>query len=807
MAGCGRFRAVRTIVALAAAALGVSASGAAAEAATNPLQITVQVGYHSSFKLGEWMPVAVDLTNQGSQIDGTLEIDGSNSLSGKGGPPVGSAVYQTPLSLASGATKHFRTYVSQDFPGTVNVRVVQGGHVVASQAASVSNTVSGLLVGILSDDPSALDGIAAIHPAGNTPTVVHIGVADLPDSALVLRAFDLIAVDNFSTDTLTAGQKNALVDYVMQGGSLLVGTGGSWHKTLAGLPDAIVPMQVTGSTVLASSRGLGGLTGIEIATGSLRPGTNAWLAEGSRPLIIEAQVGSGLVGMSTFDWAQGSVVASADANTLLRQVVIRSTLGSINTSGASSIAVAKGGGVNTSVAARGGSLSSALANVPALDLPAWWLIGVLVLLYILVVGPVNYFVLRAAGRRALAWITVPAIAVVASGGAYGASIVTKGTAVVANEISIIHVQPGWDRAYNEDYTGIVAPTRGDYEVSLGSRQTMISPIYYYSNSSDPSLGLMRVNTATGGITLPGMTAFTLRGFASETITSAPSVTGTAHIVGGNLVGTIKNVSSVTFSDGVVFSGSAYQMLNRLGPGGSEAFSLAPSMNNFNGPPVFMQIYPNALCCMGGPPNSNSRVERRNETRTAILSTLSVNNYAGLPTSATPLVVLWTDQPFQQVSVNGGHPRTYMNSAVVLTLPVGQVGSGALPAGVIGGRLIDIDATLNQGGPPGLLIAESGSLTYSFLPSLAPGTHLTKVSITSNNIYGPKFANGTGGPVTVKGYVWDWTNQAWVSISYADNALTQVPDSAVNPTTGEVRFKESADGQFTAGQLTIQGTVK
>src|SRR5438128_10322336 len=131
MAGCGRRLAVRAGAACFAAVLGAGSTALVSEAAT-PLQITGQVGYHNTVKLGQWVPVTVDLTNSGPAVDGTLEVQANNST-GNGGPPLGAATYQTPISLASGATKHVRTYVTQDVPGTVAVRVVQDGHVLASQ--------------------------------------------------------------------------------------------------------------------------------------------------------------------------------------------------------------------------------------------------------------------------------------------------------------------------------------------------------------------------------------------------------------------------------------------------------------------------------------------------------------------------------------------------------------------------------------------------------------------------------------------------------------------------------------------------
>lgn len=805
MPGCGRCLSVRSgLAATLAACLAVLASAVASEAAGNRIEIAVQSGYHGAVKLGVWMPITVDVTNHGQQLDGTLEIATSTSLMGKGGPPSGNAVYSTPLTLAPGATKHFRTYVTQDMQGSIDVRVLEAGRVVGSTQLPPPGNVPGLLVAVLSDDATALDGIAAIHPSGVASTVVHLAGSDLADSALVLRGFDLIAVDNFSTDTLTAGQRNALVDYVMQGGSLLIGTGGAWHKTLAGLPAAIVPMQVTGTAVLAASHALPGVSGLEVATGSAATGASAWLTDGDRPLVIEAPVGAGMVALSTFDWAQGQIAASAGGAAVLRQVVVRSTYGSSGSSASSSLSFSKAG-IPISIAARGGSMTQALTNVPALDLPAWWLIGALVLVYVLLVGPINYFVLRAIGRRALAWITVPAIAVVASGGAYGASVLTKGTSVIANEIAIAHVQPGWDRAYNEAYTGIVAPSRGDYDVALGSRRPLISPLAYYNGPADSSQTDLRINTATGAITLPSMTAFTLRGFATEEIGPAPAVVVSTQLVGGQLKGTVKNVSSVAITDGVIIAGSAYQTFGWLAPGATASFSVTPSTTSgVNGNPIAMSIYPSSMCC-GGPVNNSPDTERRNQMRSAVLQMISANGYTPMPVTSAPNLVLWTKQPFEQVTVNGARPRTYVESALVVAVPLGQPGTGPIPSGIVNGRVIDLDASLQPMGPPGLLVASAGSITYSFNPGLGPGHQLLGATLSSSNPFGPKFA-GQNGPAAVKGEVWDWTESAWASVKYADGGNTSLPDSAINRATGEVRLRLSSEGQFSTGYMSMTGTV-
>ncbi len=771
------------------------------QASTKQLTVTVQVGYSNTIKLSQWMPVIVNITNSGPPLEGTLEIQAPNSFSGKGGPPGGStAVYESPISLATGSTKHFRSYVLEDQAGPISIQVVQNGRVVDSEQASVAAAPSGLLAAVLSDQPSALDALAGIHPGGPGPSVIHFAAADLPDSALLLRAFDLVAIDDFSTDTLTTAQRNALVDYAMNGGSLLIGTGGSWHKTIASLPSSILPMQLTGSAALGQSTALGGLTGVEVATGTLA-GATTWLSEGDKPLLVEKSVGQGYVSLATFDWNQDLITGWSGTPALLRQVFVRSVSGL----GGSQSSGFGGPGIG-SVSAKGGTISQALGSLPSLNLPGWWLVGALIVAYVALVGPVNYFVLRKINRRALAWLTVPVIVIVSSAGAYGASVLMKGRSAQANEVSIIHTIPGWNRAYAEEYTGILTPTRGDFNVSISGAPTLVSPIYYYNGGFGTSQPGVQVDTTTGSIKLPGMTAFTMRGFATEQITTAPDMEVDAHLLNGLLVGTVKNLSAASYTDGVVIAGNSFQKFGALGPGVTVNFSFAPTVANFNGMPAFMTIYPNSLYGQGMQSASTSDGEREAEAKTAILSTLPINGSSGITASAMPTVVAWSRQSSEVLTIDGSRPRLYAENAVVTTAAVSQIGRGALPAGVVPARLVDLEGDMQaQGGPPGLTILQSGSLTYDMAPELAPGTHLDSVSISSSNQFGGK-GIASGAPGTINGQVWDWSRGAWVDLAYKDGGNTSVPEGAVNPTTGEVRLKLTSGGPFSSGWLSLAGTV-
>ena len=802
----------RLAIASLLAALALPLGSAVADAAGSPISLTVHLGYQDVVKPGDWMPVTVDMHSSGLAVDGTLEVQ--EYLNSQ--PTVtGLAVYQQPISLAAGATKRVRAYVDVDSTGgSVVARIVEGGRVIASQS-SVNNGTTTTLIGVLSDVSTTLDDFAAIHPASVSARVVHLHLDELPDSAIALRAFDILAIDDFSTDALTAAQRTAIADYVYAGGSLVIGTGAAWHKTLAGLPAAIVPMTISGSTVVDAT--MPGAAAVEVATGSISNGS-AWLTAGGQPLLIERTVGAGSVNLASFDWNQEPLAVSQSSRTILRQVMARTIFATIGQSGNSVIFAGPGpgpimggyGGTRPSLAVRSGALTSVLGNLPSLDLPSLQLTGALVLLYVLVVGPINYIVLGAMHRRALAWITVPLIAIVASAGAYGAGVFTKGRSVQANQVAILHLQPGWSHAYQETYTGVIPPSRGDYQATVGDEQVLISPIANsYGGANTPSL---RVDVRSNSVTMAGMTAFALGGFATEGLSPSPALTAHLSLVNGKLRATIENHSDLSFSDGVLIAGDAFQTFGTLGPGAVRTIDMTPAAPNTNGQPLYMRVYnSNAYYGGYGPGTpSMSPAERDNYAKGQILAQLTTGgSFKGVYAPSAPMVVAWTHQSFQDVTVSGSHPRSSALAAVALSLPVDQIGTGTLPAGVVSSRIVDIVGDSQGQGPPGTLVLQNGSVTYEFAPNLAHGARLTGASISSANPYGPKFGGGPGGNAPgLQGQVWDWSSSSWIDINYQDNGTTALPDGAVNPTTGAVRVRVTAsNGGFLAGSLGLSGTVQ
>jgi hypothetical protein len=820
-----RIRPTRLILAGLLAGLIAPGLAAGGHAEDRQISLTVHVGYRDITRAGQWMPVTVDATNRGSDFQGVLELQSqdANPFLAKGafpGPNAagGPATYRIALNLPAGASKHLRSYVLTDNPSPqIVARLVENGHVAASQPA-IAPTSAGLLVGVLSDQPSALDDFGALHLPGNqAPQVVHLRRDDIADSGILLRAFDVLAIDDFPTDSLTAAQRTALGDYVAVGGNLLLGLGAAWHKTLGGLPPDLVPMQITGTTQLKGSKALP--EAAEVATGSPING-QVWLSDAGYPLLIERPLGSGTVTLATFDWAQDPVFGWSGTRGLLRKFAVRNFFAGqgqtmpFGIGGAGGAMPAFYGNTSGSITQRSNYVMGALQNLPALDLPSLRVTGLLVLLYVLLVGPLNYIALRAIGRRELAWITVPVVAVVFAAGAYGLAVTTKGRSVQSNQVSIVHVASGWKDAYQETYTGIFTPTRGDYQVAIGGGHSLIAPLGY---AGTPSQGSLRVLPDQNAVDLLGVTAYTLRGFATESTVAAPQLTVNVKLSGGKLVGRIENHASVTYPDAVLIAGDSYQIIGKLAPGAGADIELEAKVSaQFGGgTPLAYRIYSSGQY-FGPRPyvGRQSDAQREAQERGQVLQLL-VGNYGfkgmGLPVLA-PQLIVWTRDSVQPIKVNGSTPRPHALNAIAIPLAIDALGPGTLPAGIVTGRLVDVDGEAFSQGPPGTLSIQSGSATFEFSPRLTAGSRLTDISISSSNPYG-RFGPGgvpAGAPTTE---AWDWSKSAWVPVSLKENTTTAVPDSLFDSITGTLRLRISSAGgssgitSFTMPTMSLTGTVQ
>ena len=252
----------------------------------------------------------------------------------------------------------------------------------------------------------------------------------------------------------------------------MIGAGADWRRTLTGLPGELVPLHATG-TASASLSAIAALAGrpedvvTTIADGDLAPGARAVASEpGGRPLLIENDYGGGVITLLAFDpgaeplASQGALVTPAWTQAVGR--VLDHPPGALPS--ARTVP-----GVEATVAA-------ALPPLRSADLPSPWLVGPLLLGYLLLVAPVNYLVLRRRLRRPdLLWVTAPLIAAVFTGAFYWLGTDLQG-GVQDAELQVLRLAPNGSVA-QVDYHRVLFRQRGDHRIEM-VRPGLAAPLTY-----------------------------------------------------------------------------------------------------------------------------------------------------------------------------------------------------------------------------------------------------------------------------------------------------------------------------------------
>ncbi len=216
------------------------------------------------------------------------------------------------------------------------------------------------------------------------------------------------------------------------------------------------------------------------------------------------------------------------------------------------------------------NLLNAVSQLPALALPP--IGGLLALLagYIILVGPVNYLVLRRIDRREWAWVSIPLLIVGFTVGAYGI-----GRRAPRQRR---HRPRGLDRPRRRVtagrgtslvYAGVFSPSRRTYQVERAragpsSRRRSTAT----SSAAIPGRRLDIVQGEPSRIRDLAVGFGSLRTIRAETPVAVPTLEADLRLEGDTVVGSLRNTSTCGIDKPSLVLGANVQTWPRLGPGAS-----------------------------------------------------------------------------------------------------------------------------------------------------------------------------------------------------------------------------------------------
>ena len=532
--------------------------------------------------------------------------------------------YEIPLELAAGTAKQLVVDVLAEPAGREVRALVEGpaGRVLAKATAQLplAYGTAQAAVLVVTDNQaavSALDNL--VSPAGSQPQLQYVSPADLPASPVPLGIFRAVAIDRADTSRLSPAQGQSLQSYVEAGGTLVVAGGLNWRGTTAGLPAGLLPGHPTGGVTSLALPSLSRLLGttplpanVDVTNVQKDPEGEVTLSQGTTPIALQVSRGSGHVVFVAVDPATPPFSSWPGTPALLSRLFapayeagyFASPLPYAEAGGVYPVTL---GGLPPSVVAKLGADTATgpalMSPAPAEDAlagyleqapivrapPSAGLVGLLLLGYVVVVGPVCFFVLTRLRLRELAWVAVPCLAVAVTVAAVAAS--PRGRPAV-QEVQVAQVVP--DDHIAQVTTLAVVPAAGGatrrFELpgTPTAGPALVGDVAVGPLVSDLAPGVdagLRVGPGKAPLAVSA-TVKTRRGAfggwaATEQVRVAGAIRADVAAYGNVVGGRVTNDLGVKLTDAVlaVASGEAAQVLGTVQPGSSAAFTLALSPNS------------------------------------------------------------------------------------------------------------------------------------------------------------------------------------------------------------------------------------
>ena len=537
---------VLTLIAVVSLAAGPFAlTGSAAGALTMNARVLLQ----GHARAGSWAAVQVDLQNDGPGIRGELRIDGGSQANAR---------FAMAVDLPTSSRQTYVLHVQPPaFARTVKVDLVTGDQVIDSvSVAYLVHDATQLVVGVLAERPQALVSQIKL-PAnllGAAAAVIPLTVADLPERAEGWDALDRLVWQDIDSNQLSSLQLDALRRWLAAGGRLIIVGGSAGIGTLSAFPDDLLPYRPAATLDLDPASLISllgplptGASELPAMAGALTHG-RALATSGDRAVAAELTYGSGRVTLLGFDPTTRWLAESKSIDALWRAALpARSTDGALLSNDS--------------------QLVQAVYQLPSLALPPTSGLLILIAAYIVIIGPINYLVLKRLDRRELAWITMPVLVLTFTAASFGYGSFLHGTDVVVNEVAIVRGAPDATEATADVYFGIFSPTRATYQVEVPQGALLASPI-----SGDPGQGTSTLDIVQGtGPQLPSLVRNLSVGTSSLRIVRAqlpvagPRMRVTLTLENDILSGTFENASDETLENAAIVLGSAVGVLGDVEP--------------------------------------------------------------------------------------------------------------------------------------------------------------------------------------------------------------------------------------------------
>lgn len=436
-------------------------------------------------KTANWAPVTVDLQAARSPVEGVLEIIAPDDT----GTPT---TFRRQVALKAGEFQRVPVYLRTGARARADI----AARVVDARGRPISDVWSNGIdlldpfetVVVTVGKPEGVEQVRSLAKYANADAtgsalleVVRQAADGLPGRWFGYDAADVVVLDTNDANVMSrldAGRALALKDWVGRGGHLVIAVGANWQAVRGGVLDELLPAVPVGTVRLNDASGLeafaGGNKPLEtpITVAKLenleKRGGVALAIAGSNPLVVRGPFRFGRVTLVALDTDLRPFATWEDRKNFWDKVLdLRGRSGSAVLNQAAVLRNRGGAFFQQSSNDLASILHESLERFPGVKLIPFGWVAFFVFLYILLIGPGDYFFLKKVVKRMeLTWITFPLIVVGVSLLAYLAAYSFKGTDMRLNKVDLVDVDQTTNQSRGATWVTLFSPQNRDYTIQV-----------------------------------------------------------------------------------------------------------------------------------------------------------------------------------------------------------------------------------------------------------------------------------------------------------------------------------------------------
>lgn len=453
----------------------------------------------SDFKINaEMMPsgistydVKLTVENTGKDWEGTVRLAVIGSYGSKT-----DCAYDTVISLPQGSTKQFVVRIPRDSfsssgkSGDVNVSLINGNSKVAAQTTFkqlLNEEADALTMGILSDDYSALTyldmgGQKLYYYSDEYPIkLMELNQDNLKDA---LETMTFLVIDRYNTGVLTDDEILVIEKWIVDGGVLIIGTGSYAEDTLCGFDYLGIECREVyekGVNVNKWNSESEYVDWSKLNMANLMDTTNQYM-QYHLSLAMTFSDSDGAVGVLPYSLSElGRLKASDFGDYISQSSFVNCILDDVSSSANSRYRSSYSGHDKYDNAYSSRRMLAMLGN--SSNNLNFGVLKFIVIVYVILVGPVLYLILRALKKRDLYWVVVPASALL---GIFLVFFAGRGFEVVSTRVYSVTVCNLSDKSDCRTYLHCYDANHREWNLRLSEDYEYAGPQTSYSIDEDES---------------------------------------------------------------------------------------------------------------------------------------------------------------------------------------------------------------------------------------------------------------------------------------------------------------------------------